>query len=137
MQNFNETVSEIKILVKKMIAEQKEDHSDGVFAPFIIINNRDAKYYIYDKETFTDDFIKNELLAYDFVFLPHFILPRLKALKIIAIMLNVISFQEITGDQVDTYLEFVKQSTTFGVYSDNYDCHPYNDSDMQSVTNRL
>ncbi len=105
--------------------------------PFILINNPGAKYYIYDKETFTDGFIKNELLTYDFIFLPHFVLSRLKALKNIAIMLNVISFQEMTGEQVDTYLEFAKQSTKYGVYSDNYDCHPHNDSDMQSVTNRL
>lgn len=105
--------------------------------PFIMINNPGCRCYVYDEATFTPEFIRNQLGEYDFVFLPNFALPALRKMPRIKLLLNLISFQEMTPEQVEEYLDFAQNCTEFGLYSDNYDCHPYNTSGLGSITDRL
>ncbi len=56
--------------------------------------------------------------AYDFIFLPHFLIPAL-TLKDIDLMINLVSFQEMTSAQVELYVKYAAQSNCRHIYSLN------------------
>ncbi|MBF0460629.1 MAG: putative sugar O-methyltransferase [Magnetococcales bacterium] len=94
---------------------------------FLALNNKDARIYVYDAESFTDVFIKQEMKNYDFVLLPNFVLDRLYDVDEIAVVVNMQSFQEMSDEQVDNYVQFAHKKAKYCLYSDNLDCHPYNE----------
>ncbi len=106
-------------------------------APFIKLHNPEAKIYLYDKENFTPEFVTQQLPEYDFAFIPNYAMSELLGLSDMLFMINILSFQEMTGAQVDNYLQFAYYNVKYGVYSDNYDCYLINNSDLGSVTTRM
>lgn len=93
---------------------------------YLIVNNPDKNIYVYNGETFNADFIKNRLFEFDYVLLPNYILPELYALPEISLMINLLSFLEMTERQITEYLHFAKSKLKGYLYSDNQDRHPYN-----------
>ena len=63
---------------------------------FLILNNPGKSIYIYNKETFTSDFLKKEIYKYDYVLLPNYILDELKNINKIDLVINLQSFQEMS-----------------------------------------
>jgi len=98
---------------------------------YFAVNNPGKKIYIYNRETFTSEFVRNDLRNFDFVLLPNFALSRLDGLPV-TLMVNTMSFQEMTTVQVRGYLDFARKNVTFCMLSDNLDRHPYN-QDLQSL----
>jgi hypothetical protein len=103
---------------------------------FLIVNNPGKKIYVYDKEIFTAEFIATGIYEWDYVLLPNYILKELYALKKIGLLINMQSFQEMTGIQVNEYLKFAKLKLDGVLYSDNMDRHPFN-KELISVTELL
>ncbi len=66
------------------------------------------------------------LADYDFVFLPHYALPRLPKQKV-HLGLNMVSFQEMTTDQVDGYARTLNDLGCRRIYSLNKDRSKHND----------
>ncbi len=92
---------------------------------YLTINNPNKKIYIYEKETFTPEFIRKGIFDYDFVLLPHFVTSELFALPIINLFINMMSFQEMSPDQIQGYLKLAEAKAVY-LYSDNVDRHPFN-----------
>ena len=63
--------------------------------------------------------------AYDFIFLPHYLIENLK-LKDIFLVINMVSFQEMTSAQVDNYVSKAAQLGCPNLYSLNRDRSPHN-----------
>lgn len=103
---------------------------------YLLVNSK-KRIYLYDKETFTDDFIKNELYSYNFVLLPNYILPKLDILDNIDFFINQASFQEMAELQVETYLNFAQKKVSKFIYSENVDRHSENLEINTSVTSML
>ena len=93
---------------------------------FLYLNNPDSKIYVYEKSTFTDEFLRSEIYDYDIVLLPNFIQESLLKLKSIDIIINTQSFQEMTSEQIKQYLALAKKKLSGFLYSDNIDCMPLN-----------
>jgi len=93
---------------------------------YVILNNPDQSIYVYDSETFTPEFVQNELTNYDFVLVPNFALSKMINLQKIDCMINMTSFQEMTETQVEEYLKFGVSRLTGYLYSDNVDKHVQN-----------
>lgn len=92
---------------------------------FLIVNN-DKNIYIYEKKTFTPEFLAHSIYNYDFVLLPNYVLKALYAVSEINLMINLQSFQEMTREQVYDYVEFGYSKLSGPIYSDNIDVHPCN-----------
>ncbi len=88
-------------------------------AAYLMVNSK-KRIYIYDVTTFPS--ILREFKDYDFILLPNYVLPQLQQLPQIDLFINQASFQEMTEEQVITYLDFAKTKATF-LYSDNVDRH--------------
>ena len=83
----------------------------------------DSKVYFYDKKTLQN--LKNNIEEYDFVFLPHFVIDEI-ILDKINLGINMVSFQEMTENQVLTYLKWLKNSNCESIYSHNKAKSPHN-----------
>jgi hypothetical protein len=94
---------------------------------FLIANNPDKNIYIYEKESFTSEFIKTDLLDYDFVLIPNFALNDLFSLNNLFLTINMQSFQEMTKQQIEQYAKFGTEKLTGYLYSNNIDRHPINE----------
>ncbi len=95
---------------------------------FLIANNPDKNIYIYEKSTFTPEFLSSGIGDYDYVLLPNYVLKELGALPEINLAINLWSFQEMTREQVTEYVDFAHSKLSGYIYSSNFDRHPYNDS---------
>ncbi len=103
---------------------------------FLSLNDPDAAVYVYDPSTFKPGFVRDELRSYDLVLVPHYALDRLRELDRIALMINMMSFQEMTSAQVEGYARFGRDLLSGYLYSDNLDRHPFN-AELSSVTEVL
>lgn len=83
----------------------------------------DKNIYVYSEYDF--DSIKTDLHKFDFVFLPSDIITDFN-FDHIDIAINMISFQEMTSDQVIEYLDWLKMSNTSLLYSHNRGKSPHN-----------
>jgi hypothetical protein len=101
---------------------------------FLAVNNPEKSIYIYDETTFTPEFILRDLSTFHYALIPNFALNKLAVLQKIALMINMQSFQEMTAAQVQDYVEFGANRITHCFYSDNAERHPYNNSDLVSVS---
>lgn len=102
---------------------------------YLAVNRPDRTVYLYDAETFTDDFVRDELLKYDFALIPNYAVAKLHALSSLSAVVNIRSFQEMTQAQVEEYLDLANRPGCV-VYSDNLDRHPYNEK-LDSVGKAL
>jgi putative sugar O-methyltransferase len=73
--------------------------------------------------------------SYDFFFLPHYALQRLR-IEGIDVAVNMVSFQEMTNAQVEGYLEWLAQMRCPNIYSHNRDRSKHNPQ-MSSVSSLL
>jgi hypothetical protein len=104
---------------------------------YLAVNNPEKAIYVYDSETFSPEFLARDIYDYDFALIPNFALDKLHAIQEIAFLINIASFQEMTEEQVREYLDFAKKGTTYCIYSDNLDRHPYNRTGLASVSTLL
>ena len=94
---------------------------------YLIANNPDKKIYVYDPETFTPEFVREGIKQFDYALLPNYKVSELAALRDLKLVINMQSFQEMTPAQIREYLTFAAEQLDGFLYSDNVDCHPYND----------
>jgi len=93
---------------------------------YLIVNNPQKNIYLYEKSTFTPEFLKEEIHDYDYVLIPNYVVKDLYALDEINLMANLLSFPEMTREQVDEYLQLGHSKLSGYLCSDNMDKHPYN-----------
>ncbi len=93
---------------------------------YLIVNNPQKNIYVYDKSTFTAEFLKEEIHEYDYVLIPNYAMTDLYALPEINLMVNLLSFPEMTREQVDAYLQLGQSKLSGYLCSDNMDRHPHN-----------
>ena len=101
---------------------------------FLAVNNPEKAIYVYDSETFNSEFLVRDLYDYDFALIPNFALDKLREINEIALLMNMDSFQEMSEKQVQEYIDFARERVTYCIFSDNLDRHPYNRSDLTSVS---
>lgn len=105
---------------------------------YLTINNPDKRIYVYEPETFTEDFLRRGIYEFDFVLLPHFVTEQLFALARIYLFINMMSFQEMQPAHIEGYLKLARSKTSGYFYSDNLDRHPFNtDLGERTVTSIL
>lgn len=83
---------------------------------YIMTQFPQAKIFVYGRDDVKE--LENNLLFYDFVFLPHFVFPTI-TLRQLDIAINMVSFQEMTSAQVRGYFEKIKALGCKMVYSHN------------------
>lgn len=93
---------------------------------YLILNNHCKKIYIYNSNTFTKDFVENKIFDYDFLLLPPNALHLLQRLKNVSLVINMMSFQEMTQSQIEEYAKFCCNALSGYLYSNNIDRHPLN-----------
>ena len=76
-----------------------------------------------------------ELEAYDFVFLPHWYFPRMQRARI-DLAINMVSFQEMTTDQVEGYAQVLRRLGCPAIYSLNRDRSKHN-AELSTVSEAL
>ena len=105
---------------------------------YLIVNNPEKNIYIYEKDTFTPEFLTGEIYNYDYVLLPNYVLEELYAVTDINLIVNMQSFQEMSEKQVTEYVRFACSRLSGYLYSDNIDVHPFNgDLAPETVTTLL
>jgi len=108
-----------------------------VSGTYLALTNSEKSIYIYDSETFTEDFLRNEIKKYDFVLIPHFVLDKMKNIEEFSLLINMCSFAEMTSRQVNEYLKFGFDHLRTGyLYSENLERYPLND-ELVSLTDHL
>jgi hypothetical protein len=91
-----------------------------------------AKFLIANGSAKSADILnKKDLREYDFIFIPHYLWPKLNFRRP-EMILNRASFQEMTSEQVDDYAKKAKEWDVPVVYSMNRDRSPHN-TEMTSV----
>jgi len=93
---------------------------------YLIVNNPNKNIYIYQKSTFTPEFLAGDIYNYDFVLLPNYVLADLYAVPEINLMINMESYQEMSKEQIREYVEFGYAKLSGYMYSHNIDVHPLN-----------
>lgn len=93
----------------------------------------DAKVFVYGDGNLED--AMKSIHEYDFVFLPHFLIPQLRIPKI-DLAVNMISFQEMTTDQVESYVDWLSKNGCPQIYSHNRGRSPHN-TQLSDVTDLL
>lgn len=91
-------------------------------AVFLALNEPQKKIYLYDKKTFTKEFLTEQIHEYDYILLPNFVLEKLlEDIVSIDFMANFCSFGEMLPKEVEGYLEFAKKKLNGFLLSDNVD----------------
>jgi hypothetical protein len=105
---------------------------------FLTVNNPEKNIYVYDKSTFTPEFLSSRVYEYDYVLAPNYALAGLCALPEIDLMVNLLSFPEMTRKQLDEYLQLGYSKVSGYLCSDNMDRHPFSDQlGTDTVTSML
>ena len=96
----------------------------------------ESKIYFYENGNLEN--LKNNIDEYDFVFLPHFAIDEINLTRI-DLGINMVSFQEMTENQVITYLEWLKDSNCKNIYSHNKAKSPHNNqiNDVHELISRF
>lgn len=93
----------------------------------------EAKILFYGEEGFEAKLAN--LKEYDFVFLPHYFFPMWKP-KVVDLAINMVSFQEMTTQQVDGYVRRLRELGCPRLYSLNRDRSAHN-TELSTVTEIL
>lgn len=104
---------------------------------YLITHNADASVYFYDPESAPKDFFEKEMYDYDFVLLPLDFFEDLEAAAEMNLVLNLMSFQEMTASQLKVYRDFAARKLQGVLYSYNLDCHPYNEDMGRSTVTEI
>ena len=104
---------------------------------YLIVNNPASRIYMYTKDTFTHQFLSKDIYSYDYVLLPNYVLKDLYNIANIDLMINMQSFQEMSKEQINEYLQFVSSRLSGYIYSDNMDVHPYNNTLFPATVTKL
>jgi len=99
--------------------------------------NPDKRFYVYDKESFTPEFLQHQIFQYDYVLLPHYVLEELHQVPSLGLLLNMMSYQEMPHSIIDSYLKLGYEKLTGFLYSNNMDRHPFNGDISVNVTQLL
>jgi len=92
-----------------------------------------ASIFIYGDEPLES--LLDRPTGYDFIFLPNFAIPALK-LDNIYLAVNLVSFQEMTNEQVESYVAYAALSGCHHIYSLNRDRSRHN-SQLGSVSSTI
>lgn len=103
----------------------------------LIVNNPGKRIYVYNPATFTPEFLKGKIFEYDFVLLPNYVLQQLRQVEAIHLMMNMQSFQEMSREQIEEYLDFGRDKLQGFIYSNNVDRHPFNDHLLPATVTSL
>jgi hypothetical protein len=98
------------------------DYPESLFwsSTFLSINNEPDSIYVYDPTTASVAPDLAQLIErYRFIMLPNYLVEHLQQLKIIDLVINQNSFQEMGEGQVQKYLELFSSITTGWLYSYN------------------
>jgi len=105
---------------------------------FLTVNNPEKKIYVYDKSTFTPEFLDSGIHDYDYVLVPNYAVKDLYALPEINLMVNLLSFPEMTAEQLEEYLQLGQSRLSGYLCSDNMDKHPCSDQlGSETITSML
>lgn len=94
-------------------------------AAYLSLLNPQKKIYIYNSQDFAELINSSAIETFDFILVPNYRLDSLRHLQF-ELALNVSSLQEMTVEQVETYLDFIQATTTGVFYSLNQDKQPAN-----------
>jgi hypothetical protein len=103
---------------------------------YLLTHHGDRSVWIYDEAEARQGIFAQNVLAHDIVLVPNYAADRLLELDDIAVFINMQSFQEMTDSQVTQYLDLVARKVSFCLFSDNIDCHPYNEQ-LSSIAKLL
>lgn len=92
-------------------------------AAFFIINNPGKEIYVYDKNNYSNNFFEKEVYKYDIVFLPNYLTDSLKSIKAINILINMLSFQEMSEVQIREYAQIGANKLNGYLYAENFNRH--------------
>lgn len=92
---------------------------------YTVFNRPDAKIYVYNPDTFSPDFFKENYEKYDFMLLPFFVRQALTTVNH-QLLINLLSFQEMSSSQIEEYASLARKHCDGFVYSANWSRHPSN-----------
>lgn len=92
-------------------------------AVFLRINNPSASIYIYEPGSILASSVEALVDSADFVLIPNYRLDILDPVKELHLMLNLLSFQEMSTSQVETYVRFGAERLKGFLYSENFQRH--------------
>ena len=92
---------------------------------YLSLLNAQKNIYLYRRENYQKILRSKEIMAYDFVLLPNYILHSLEDLQF-ALVISIASLQEMREDQVETYVNFIARNCKGLFYSSNRDRQPRN-----------
>lgn len=102
-------------------------------ATYLTTQFPNAKIFIYGRDDVK--LLETNLLSYDFVFIPHYAFPNI-SLSQIDLGINMISFQEMTTEQVSGYMRKLAAMGCKALYSHNRDRSKHNNQ-LTSVSDLL
>lgn len=94
-------------------------------ASYLSLLNPTKRIYFYEPENFEEFIHSDAVNSTDFILLPNYKLDRLRHLRF-DLAVNVASFQEMRTGQVQTYLDFIRETCRGVLYSCNQDRQPRN-----------
>lgn len=89
---------------------------------YLTYNNPDAKIYIFDAEN-PRPLSQQELEQYDFVLVPNYYTKEFLEPLDIQLAVNLLSFQEMTDEQIRYYAKSISDSLTGWLYTENFAKH--------------
>lgn len=87
---------------------------------YIATHNPDAKIFIYDPDNAEHQKLDDSLFDYDLVLIPNHKLNILDNLTRVDYVINNVSMAEMTTDQIQSYINFIKPRLTHYFYFQNY-----------------
>ncbi len=94
-------------------------------ASYLSLHNPNKRIYVYENSNFAELVQADHFRSYDFVLIPNYKLDELRRVGF-DLVINIASLQEMTADQVNTYLDFIEQTCRGVFYSSNQDVQPRN-----------
>lgn len=102
-------------------------------ASYLNANNPQTPVYLYDPRSYDPKDLPEIASQHRFVLLPYWRLWDLSTISPLDLIINMISFHEMTRDQVDEYCAFAEQNLNGFLYSDNQSVYTRNDELGQSI----
>jgi putative sugar O-methyltransferase len=107
-------------------------------AAFLIVNNPGKRIYIHHgTDASTAASLEDICAQYDFVLLPNFLYERIRELRAIALVINLMSFQEMNDRQIELYVSLAAERLRGALFSENFSRHPFNTELAQTVDAHL
>jgi hypothetical protein len=101
-------------------------------AAFLIVNNPDKRFYIYAGQDVGHASLADICAEHDFVFFPNYAFDLVAELPELHLLVNLLSFQEMTDEQVRYYASVAARHMRGALYSENRARHVQN-TDMATT----